>query len=86
MQTGLGVILCLMLVVGVIGNLMTMYIIISRRKLRTNYNAYVANLAVADILLLAVNLPTTIMEFFKGKQSNMYYIIYVLSLRNGWPR
>lgn len=85
MQTGLGVILCLMLVIGVIGNLMTMYIIISRRKLRTNYNAYVANLAVADILLLAVNLPTTIMEFFKGKQSNMYYI-YVLSLRNGWPR
>ena len=65
-QGGLAILLCVMLVVGVFGNLMTIYIIISRRKLRTNYNAYVANLAIADILLLAVNLPTTIMEFFKG--------------------
>lgn len=64
----MAIFLCVALVIGVLGNVMTIYIIISRKKLRTSYNAYVANLAIADILLLAVNLPTTIMEFIQGRK------------------
>jgi len=48
---------------------MTIYVIATTKKLQTIPNVYVANLAVADLLLLCVNLPTTIMEFFTGSQN-----------------
>jgi len=57
---------------------MTIYVITKRKKLRTHSNVYVANLAVADILLLSVNLPTTILEFFNGK--SLHKFIKSLSL------
>lgn len=65
-QVALGVVLSVALVVGILGNILTIIVITSKRKLRTTTNLFVANLAVADIVLLAVNLPINIYEFFQG--------------------
>ncbi|KAF6016925.1 hypothetical protein EB796_024765 [Bugula neritina] len=77
-QIALASFLCIALAVGIVGNLMTIYVITKRKKLRTHSNVYVANLAVADILLLSVNLPTTILEFFNGNNDVTYreYCLY----------
>ncbi|XP_067950337.1 G-protein coupled receptor moody-like [Watersipora subatra] len=66
LETGLAIFLTFALALGVLGNLLTIIVISREKKLRTHSNVYVVNLAVVDILLLSVNLPTAIMEYFKG--------------------
>lgn len=66
-QTAFAVFLTIALVVGVVGNALTITIIAINKRLQTTTNVFVTNLAVADIVLLCVNLPTTIWELSLSK-------------------
>ncbi|CAF0808420.1 unnamed protein product [Adineta ricciae] len=49
-------------VVGVVGNTMTIIIIICNTHLRTPTNFYLLNLAISDLMILMCNLPTEMIE------------------------
>lgn len=54
---------CLITVIGLAGNLMVIYIITTRRKMRTLTNMMLLNLAVADVCFLVTCPPFTALHF-----------------------
>jgi len=50
--------------VGVIGNLLVILVIVYGRSMRTSVNMYLANLCVADILVIIVCMPTALADIF----------------------
>ncbi|CAF2109975.1 unnamed protein product [Rotaria magnacalcarata] len=50
---------CLILILGLLGNSMVIYVAIRKKKYRNVTNCYVINLAVADLLFLTVAIPYT---------------------------
>jgi len=55
---------CVIFVVGLIGNLMVILVVWRTRSMRTPTNCYLVSLAVADILLLVSAPLPTMIEFF----------------------
>lgn len=52
------------LLIGVVGNIMTITIIKSNTHLRTPTNIYLLNLAVSDLMMLVCNLPIEMLEIY----------------------
>ena len=58
------IIYLLILLVGLVGNVMTIIIIKSHAHLRTPTNFYLLNLAVSDLMMLMCNLPLEMLEIY----------------------
>ncbi|ESN94739.1 hypothetical protein HELRODRAFT_87553 [Helobdella robusta] len=56
----------LIFVSGLVGNLVTCYVIIRNRRMRTVTNCYLFSLAVADILTLLIGLPPEVYSIFEA--------------------
>lgn len=72
----------IILVVGLLGNGMLLFIFIRHRKLRTTANIMIINLAVCDILNLSVNAP--LHSYFHYEGGSLEYVTsctFVLALR-----
>ena len=52
------------LIIGLVGNIMTIIIIKSNTHLRTPTNYYLLNLAVSDLMMLMCNLPIEMLEIY----------------------
>ncbi|VDN05313.1 unnamed protein product [Thelazia callipaeda] len=51
-----------LMVIGVCGNSLVVYVVIRRKKLWTSMNFFLANLALSDLLVLLVCLPPTVIN------------------------
>ncbi|GFS07574.1 orexin receptor type 2-like, partial [Elysia marginata] len=51
-------------VVGIVGNILVILVVSRVRDMRTSINLYLANLSVADLLVLLVCQPTALIEFY----------------------
>ena len=51
-------------VTGVLGNAVTLAVLLANRHMRTATNAYLANLAIADLVFLLSGLPLEVHDFF----------------------
>lgn len=72
----------IILVVGLLGNGMLLFIFVRHRKLRTAANVMIINLAVCDILNLSVNAP--LHSYFHYEGGSLEYVTsctFVLALR-----
>lgn len=55
---------CVIFLVGVVGNLLVIIVIVYGRSMRTSVNMYLANLCVADVLVILVCMPTALADIF----------------------
>ena len=55
----------MILVTGLVGNLCTCFVIVKNRYMHTTVNFYLFSLAVSDLLLLIVGLPTELWAFWQ---------------------
>lgn len=62
----------LILIIGVVGNSMTLLSFIVQKKLRTIPNVYVANLAVMDILICITMCSVGIYPIIKGSRDKVF--------------
>ena len=51
-------------VVGIVGNVLVILVVSRVRDMRTSINLYLANLSVADLLVLLVCQPSAMIEFY----------------------
>ena len=50
-------------IVGVCGNVLVIYVIVTNHDMRTATNVFLGNLSVADLLVLLVCMPSALVEF-----------------------
>lgn len=50
--------------IGLIGNIMVIFIVFTNHTLRNSTNVFLVNLSVADICVLLVCVPTALTEFY----------------------
>lgn len=55
---------CIIFIVGIVGNLLVIVVIVYGRSMRTTVNKYLANLCVADVLVILVCMPTALADIF----------------------
>lgn len=55
---------CIIFIIGVIGNILVIVVIVYGRSMRTSVNMYLANLCVADVLVILVCMPTALADIF----------------------
>ena len=59
---GLSAIFCVVGIVGIIGNVLVIYIVLSDKKMRTSVtNLFIMNLALADLLIMIFGVPEIVM-------------------------
>jgi allatostatin receptor len=51
------IVFCVIIFVGVVGNLIVVYVTLARRKMRTTVNLLLLNLAASDLIFLMVCVP-----------------------------
>uniref|UniRef100_A0AC35G362 G-protein coupled receptors family 1 profile domain-containing protein n=1 Tax=Panagrolaimus sp. PS1159 TaxID=55785 RepID=A0AC35G362_9BILA len=62
LEMGFVVIFLLLMVIGVIGNCLVVYVVISNRHMWSSMNLFLTNLAVSDLLVLILCLPPTVIN------------------------
>ena len=50
---------------GIIGNMIILYAILSKRNMRTPRNYFIVNLAISDLLLCSMTMPLTLWEVLR---------------------
>ena len=50
---------------GIIGNVIILYAILSKRNMRTPRNYFIVNLAISDLLLCSMTMPLTLWEVLR---------------------
>lgn len=50
---------------GLIGNMVILYAILSKKKMRTPRNYFIVNLAISDLLLCSMTMPLTLWEVLR---------------------
>ncbi|XP_017782985.1 PREDICTED: G-protein coupled receptor moody-like isoform X2 [Nicrophorus vespilloides] len=66
MLTAAGVITLIIMVIGVIGNLLTVVALVRHSKIRTVAAAFIASLCISDLLFCFLVLPFAASQFFHG--------------------
>ncbi|XP_074655667.1 QRFP-like peptide receptor [Tubulanus polymorphus] len=51
-------------VVGVIGNVLVIVVVLKNKEMKTSTNIFLANLSAADLLVLTVTMPSTLMDLY----------------------
>ena len=54
----------LILIIGLVGNIMVIYVVSTNASMRTSTNVFLVNLSIADICVLVVCVPTALTEFY----------------------
>lgn len=54
----------LLFLIGVVGNIMVIFVVIRVREMRTSINYCFVNLSVADLLVLLICQPSAMVEFY----------------------
>ena len=51
-------------IVGIVGNILVVVVISCSRRMKTTVNMYLVNLCIADMLVILVCMPTTLVDIF----------------------
>ncbi|EFA02848.1 G-protein coupled receptor moody isoform X1 [Tribolium castaneum] len=66
MLTAAGIVTLVIMVVGVIGNLLTVFALMRNSKIRTVAAAFIASLCISDLMFCFIVLPFAASQFFHG--------------------
>lgn len=78
MLTLTGVITILLMIIGVIGNSLTVVALIRNAKIRTVAAAFIASLCISDLLFCLIVLPFSASQFFHGTWIHGYILCSII--------
>ncbi|KAL4229344.1 hypothetical protein ACF0H5_012383 [Mactra antiquata] len=63
-QVSYTIVLVITFIIGILGNTLVIFVVCLNRNMKTSVNIYLINLCIADILVLAVCMPTVVVDIY----------------------